>query len=196
MSRSHRFVVTLFVLVATIEIGVIDRHAFARPPDKSKLDTTKIESLTGGKGTYNESEGVFKVSWPRKDVSVSVDGVALDPFMGLTSWVTFQPGVKVEAMIMGDLVLMQDEVNPVMSVLLDGGIAVTALHNHFFYDEPKVYFMHVGGESSLDHLGPAVRKAFDKIKEIRGRQAQPAKSFSTEPLAKTSAISAKPIEDA
>src|SRR5215218_6758982 len=113
------------------------------------LDNAKIEAATGLKGTFNDAEGVFKVTAPRSDVKVSVDGWQMPPFMGLTSWAAFTDGKKSPAMVMGDLVLMQDEVNPVMSALLDAGLSVTALHNHFFYDEPKVYFMHIGGEGSV-----------------------------------------------
>jgi hypothetical protein len=66
------------------------------------------------------------------------------PFMGFTSWAAFAPGMKENVKVMGDMVLFGDEVNPVMSVALDKGLEVTALHNHFFFDEPKVYFMHIG----------------------------------------------------
>ena len=99
-----------------------------------KLDTTRIEELTGLKGKLNAEEGVFKVTSPRTDVKVSVDNWQMPPFMGLTSWAAFKSGNKDNAMVMGDLVLFQDEVNPVMSAALDNGLAVTALHNHFFFD--------------------------------------------------------------
>ena len=82
------------------------------------LDTTSIETITGLKGTYSASEGVFKVTAPRKDVPVTVDGWKLSPFMGLTSWAAFKSGGKAEGMVMGDLVLFEDEVNPVMSAAL------------------------------------------------------------------------------
>src|SRR5215216_3298183 len=78
------------------------------------LDTAKIESATGLKGVFNEAEGVFKVSAPRTDVKINVDGWQMPPFMGLTSWAGFIQGKQAEAMVMGDLVLFQDEVNPVM----------------------------------------------------------------------------------
>src|SRR5882762_9962560 len=117
---------------------------------QDKLDTAKIESLTGLKGAMNKEENVFKVSSPRSDIKVSVDGWTMPPFMGLTSWAAFQPGAKKNTMVMGDIVLLQDEVNPVMSEALENGLQVTALHNHFFYDEPKVYFMHIFGEGGLD----------------------------------------------
>src|SRR5438876_147236 len=118
----------------------------------TQLDTAKIEQLTGLKGAWNEAEGVFKVSAPRSDLRVVVDRVALPPFMGLTSWAAFMKGIKQSVMVMGDVVLFQDEVNPVMSAALENGLSVTALHNHFFYDEPKVYFMHIGGEGSVEEL--------------------------------------------
>src|SRR5882672_1289511 len=84
---------------------------------KAPMDTQKIETITGLKGKLNEAEGTFKVSSPRNDVPVSVDGRNLSPFMGLTSWVAFTKGKEKEMMAMGDLVLFQDEVNPVMSSL-------------------------------------------------------------------------------
>src|SRR6266849_3084741 len=118
----------------------------------AELDTAKIDSVTGLKGKLNSEEGVYKVSQPRTDLKISVDKWEMPPFMGLTSWAAFMPGMKAEAMVMGDLVLMQDEVNPVMSAALDNGLQVTALHNHFFFDEPKVYFMHIGGEGDTATL--------------------------------------------
>jgi hypothetical protein len=158
------------------------------------LDGTKIEQLTGLKGTLNEAEGVFKVTSPRSDVKVSVDGWQMPPFMGLTSWAAFTDGKRAPAMVMGDLVLMQDEVNPVMSALLDAGLSVTALHNHFFYDEPKVYFMHIGGEGTVDKLAPGVKAAFDKVKEIRAGQPGIAKIFGKTLAPDSNAISGAEID--
>src|SRR5215831_4027862 len=99
------------------------------PSQDKKLDTGKIDEITGLKGKLNEQEGVYKVSLPRTDLKVAVDGWQMPPFMGLTSWAAFMPGKQGESMVMGDLVLMQDEVNPVMSAALDKGLQVTALHN-------------------------------------------------------------------
>jgi len=160
-----------------------------------KLDMPRIEEITGLKGTLIEAEGVFKVTSPRTDVKVAVDGWTMPPFMGLTSWASFMAGPSGKAMVMGDLVLFQDEVNPVMSELLDAGMEVTALHNHFFYDEPKVYFMHIGGEASTDQLAKGVRRALDKVKEIRYKAAAPATGFGVPPLPPTSSITGKAIED-
>src|SRR5688500_18447405 len=137
----------------------------------ASLDTNRIEQITGLKGKWNGEESVFKISQPRTDVKVSVDQWQVPPFMGLSSWAAFKPGVKENAMVMGDLVLFQDEVNPVMSVLFENGVEVSALHNHFFYDSPKVYFMHIGGEGSTEKLAQGVKAALAKTKEIRAQKS-------------------------
>ena len=140
------------------------------------LDTAKIDHLTGLKGKLNEKEGVYKVTFPRDDVKVRISGWAMPPLMGLGTWAAFTE-TKNGAMVMGDTVLFEDEVNLVMSIALDTGLSVTALHNHFFFDEPKVYFMHIEGEGSVDKLAGAIRKIYDTIKTIRGPNAKPANTF-------------------
>jgi hypothetical protein len=157
------------------------------------LDTPKIESITGLKGVLNQKENTFKVSKPRNDVAITVEQVRMAPFMGLTSWATFTPGTKDNVMVMGDMVLFEDEVNPAMSAALDNGLEVTALHNHFFFDEPKVYFMHIGGEGPVDKLAEGVRAIFDKVKEIRVANAQPTKSFGLGQLSEKSSIDGEAI---
>jgi hypothetical protein len=159
------------------------------------LDTAKIDSIMGMKGVLNTNEHVFKVTWARTDVKVSVDGWQMPPFMGLGTWAAFTGGMGDHVMVMGDTVLMQDEVNPAMSVALENGLSVTALHNHFFYDEPKVYFMHIGGEGSAENLATAVKKVWDKIKEVRAANPQPANGFGGAALPSTNSITGKTIED-
>src|SRR5256885_14747805 len=157
------------------------------------LDTNRIEQITGLKGTWSAAEGVFKVTAPRNDLPVTVDGWKMPPFMGLTTWAGFVDGKKEEVMVMGDLVLFQDEVNPVMSALFESGLKVTALHNHFFFDEPKVYFMHIEGEGATEAMANGVKKALAVSKEIRAANPQPAKSFG-KPMPNENAISAQAIE--
>jgi hypothetical protein len=128
-------------------------------PHSAALDTARIEQLTGAKGRMNAAEGVFKVSVPRGDLSVSVGGVKLTPPSGLTSWAAFTPAGE-GVMVMGDVVLTEDQVNPVMSVALDSGLEVTALHNHFLGESPRVMFMHIGGMGAIDALAGAVGKVF------------------------------------
>ncbi|MCI0628771.1 MAG: DUF1259 domain-containing protein [Acidobacteria bacterium] len=158
------------------------------------FNTKMIEDIIGVKGTANTEERVFKVSFPRTDVPVTVDGWVMKPFMGLTSWAAFRKGVEKESMVMGDLVLFEDEVNPVMSVALENGLNVTALHNHFFYDNPKVYFMHIGGDGGFQTFATAVKKTQDKIKEIRAVHPQPMKGFPGAPLPAGSSIDGREIE--
>ncbi len=128
------------------------------------LDTALIERLTGAKGTLAAAEGVFKVSVPRTDLDVRVGGVRLRPRQGLTSWAAFQK-MGDHAMVMGDLVLLEAQVNPVMSAALDAGLEITALHNLFLGDEPRVMFMHIGGHGTVDAPATTVGKVFRSLAE-------------------------------
>ncbi|HJY53501.1 MAG TPA: DUF1259 domain-containing protein, partial [Candidatus Udaeobacter sp.] len=157
------------------------------------LDTAKIDQITGLKGKLNEKEGVYKVTFPRNDVKVVVDGWTMPPFMGLGTWAAFTKGVHSEAMVMGDTVLFEDEVNAAMAAALDNGLNVTALHNHFFFDHPKVYFMHIEGEGAVDKLAGAVRKVYDAAKQIRASNSQPKDSFGASPLPQKNSINAAPL---
>src|SRR6266705_1766394 len=161
------------------------------------LDKAKIDNLTGLKGKMNEKEGVYKVTFPRNDVKVVVDGWSMPPFMGLGTWAAFKE-TKAGAMVMGDTVLFEDEVNAVMSAAIDNGLSVTALHNHFFFDKPKVFFMHIEGEGSVEKLASAVRKVYDTTKAIRGPNPKPAESFSVvgQPsLPEKNSINAAPLNE-
>ncbi|MDB4964995.1 MAG: LppY/LpqO family protein [Myxococcales bacterium] len=131
------------------------------------LDTAQLEQLTGAKGKLDDKEGVFKVSVPRADLKVVAAGVHLTPPMGLTTWAAFTRN-GAHTMVMGDLCLTEDQVNPVMTVALANSLEVTALHNHFFWDSPKVMFMHIGGMGDAATLAAAVGKVFAKIKETAG----------------------------
>ncbi len=161
------------------------------------LDTAKIDEITGLKGKLNEKEGVYKVAFPRADVKVAVDRWTMPPFMGLGTWAAFTE-TNNGAMVMGDTVLFEDEVNSAMSAALDNGLSVTALHNHFFFDQPKVFFMHIEGEGNLDKLARAVRKMYDTTKAIRGPNAKPAESFAAigqASLPEKNSITAGPLNE-
>ena len=159
--------------VGAIVTVVFSALIWGVPPTlaEEKLDTAKIEQLTGAKGQLNEKEGVFKVNAPRTDLNVTVAGVKMTPPMGLTSWAAFQK-VGDQTMVMGDMVVLEDQVNPVMDVALGNGLEVTALHNHFFWDSPKVMFMHIGGMGTEEKLAAAVGTVFTKIKETSGGKGE------------------------
>jgi hypothetical protein len=160
----------------------------------SNQQRARIDEITGGKGAYTESEDVHRVTFPRSDLKVTTDGWMLHPFMGLTSWAAFTSHGN-DVMVMGDLTLAEDEVNPVMSVALENDLEVTALHNHFFFDSPKIMFMHIGGTGNLEQLAGAVRKAVDKVREIRTTNPTPASSFSGPRISEKSSITPGPIEE-
>lgn len=160
----------------------------------SESQRNAITQAVGAKGAFNEAENVYKVTFPRADVKVTVDKWAMHPFMGLTSWVAFSQGSFREGMAMGDLVLFEDEVNPVISVALDNGLEVTALHNHFLYDSPKVMFLHIGAEGSLGDLSLAVRRCLDKVKEIRTANPAPASGFGADDIPAVSSIRPEPLD--
>ena len=150
-------------------------------PQPTGLDTKRIEQLTGASGTFDPQEGAFKVAVPRADLAVTAAGVRLTPAFGLTSWAAFKRA-GAHTVVMGDVVLTEEQVNPTMSVALDHGLEVTALHNHFFADAPKVVFMHIGGMGDEAQLATAVGKTLAKSRESRAASSaqrptiDPAKS--------------------
>lgn len=160
----------------------------------SETQRNAIDQATGAKGSYAADEDVYRVTFPRTDVKVAVEGRSMHPFLGLTSWAAFTPDAHGGLMVMGDLVLFEDEVNPVMSAALDNGLEVTALHNHFFFDSPRVMFMHIGGSGAADRLAAAVRRAVDKAKEIRSANPQPVARFSGPAVPETNSITAGTID--
>ncbi len=170
--------------------------ASATPAFPAKpIDSALVATITGAKPEL--SPPVVKVSFPRSDVAVEVDGwSSMPPFMGLASWAAFTPGEKpgVEAMVMGDLVVFEDEVNTVMSAALDSGLEVTALHNHFFFDKPHVLFMHIGGEGTTEALAKGVKAALDAQKSIRQKSPAPQTGFGASPLPSPSHIDATKLD--
>lgn len=160
---------------------------------ETSIDTARIEQITGLQGKLDEKENVFKVTQPRTDVKVQVDGWQMPPFMGLTSWAAFTPAKNGQVMMMGDTVVFEDEVNPAMSAAFASGLEVTALHNHFFFDEPKVYFMHIGGMGDEAELAQGVKNVYARIAEIRTAHPAPMKQFP-QPIPKENSITPGPLE--
>jgi len=155
------------------------------------LDATKIGHAAGVMATTSE-DGVVRISQPRADVAVSVSGVPLDPFAGLGSWAAFKH-TTAGAMMMGDEVVFQDEVSPAMDAAFAAGLEVTALHNHFLFDEPKVYFMHIAGTGDPERLAAGVKSMWDAVRRVRAGNPQPALRFAGKtPTA--GGLSAEPLD--
>ncbi len=162
-------------------------------PKSLPINQDAVAAATGAKPEL--ADPVVKVTFPRTDVPVEVDGSKLAPFMGLTSWVAFTPGKPgVEAMVMGDLVLFEDEVNPVMSALLGAEVEVTALHNHFLYVKPAVFFMHINGEGTVANLGKGIKAAMDTILDIRKKSPKPSGKSGAPAIASKSTIDSTKLD--
>jgi hypothetical protein len=154
---------------------------FAQP---AAFDPAPIARATGMKPTYNAKESVYKVTKPRQDMA-AIKGWKVPPFLGTTSYAGFTPtGEAGKVMVMGDNVLYEDEVAAAMDAALDNGLEVTALHNHFFFEEPRLYFMHVSGMGDAGAMAAAVKKVFDAPDRVRATHGAPAAAY---PLARVPA---------
>ena len=168
--RAIRVVATVaivaFMVIATMA-------AVAAAP---ALDAKVIADASGATPTTSP-DGVVRISWARNDVNVTVDGMPLPPPAGLGSWAAFAPMPGGRAMVMGDTVVFEDEVDAAMDAAFTSGLGVSALHNHFFYDSPRVYFMHVGGEGTPDVLAAGVKAVWTAIRQVRSAHPTPASGF-------------------
>ena len=161
--------------IAGVLLCAASSLAIAQEKPGGHLNAKAIGQAAGTKATTTD-DGVVRIGWARDDVKVTVDKMPLKPFAGLGSWAAFQSGPH-GAMVMGDTVVFQDEVTPAMDAAFEHGLEVTALHNHFFFDEPKVYFMHIGGQGDPKQLAAGVKAVWDAIKDVRKKNPQPAESF-------------------
>src|SRR5438067_1686588 len=181
----------LLVSACVLALAVGGLGFVALGQEEHKLDADQIAKASGSKAT-TAKDGVVRIAWARTDVAVAVDGMPLKPFAGLGSWAAFTPAPH-GAMVMGDTVAFQDEVTPAMDAAFAGGLEVTALHNHFFYDEPKVYFMHIGGSGEPEKLAAAVKGVWDAVKKVRAENPKPATRFPGD-APKAGTVTAGPVE--
>src|SRR5437763_797489 len=163
------------VLLAIV-CGVASALVSGRAALAQELPREYQEVLTflGKKGDYKEQ--VLKVNIPRDDLKVRVSGIATPTPFGFGGWIAMNKGDHDMDVMMGDLVLLENEVNPVMSALLDHGLEVTALHNHFFWEKPRVFFMHVHGHGKAVDLASQIKPALDLIGHATPALSAPAKS--------------------
>ena len=132
------------------------------------LNTSEIDQALGRSG--QKSGDVYKISFPRTDLHVVVSGVAIKPGLALGSWAAFS-GTNDKSMVMGDLVLLQDEVNPVMKKLRDAGFEITAVHNHLLNETPRIMYMHYMGEGNAKQLATSLHDALAESKTPLGKPA-------------------------
>lgn len=160
----HRSSVGLFFILL---IGAI--LAFTVGAYAENIDWEKVDAAFGRKAAL--SGDVHRYGFPRSDLTVALDGVTVRPALALGGWVAFKP-MGSEAMVMGDLVLLETEINPVMTKLIESGIGVTAIHNHLLRANPTPFYMHVGGHGDPIKLATALRAALAESK-LRWRRLRP-----------------------
>src|SRR5437867_7188825 len=147
----------LVTICATVSLS----FSALAPAQDIPAEYQQVLTTLGKQGDYKAN--VLKVNIPRNDLNVTVANVKTPTPFGFGGWVAMTKGTGSMNVLMGDLVLTQEEVNPVMSALLDNGLEVTALHNHFFWDEPRIFYMHVHGHGTPAELARKVKPALDLI---------------------------------
>src|SRR6267154_5887135 len=144
---------TLLTLLATM--------AFPALASAADIDWKKVDAALGK--TAAVSGEVHRYGLPRSDLRVTLDGIAIKPALALGGWVAFAP-MHGEAMVMGDLVLLDTEITPVMTKLLEGGLDITAIHNHILRASPATFYMHVGGHGDPEKMAAVIRSALSASK--------------------------------
>lgn len=179
------------VLMAVIGAAVLAAvPALAQPQDIPSHYQAVMTTL-GKKGDFKD--GVLKVNIPRGDLTVTIAGRPAPTPFGFGGWVALTKGTGGADVLMGDLVLTEDEVNPVMSALLDNGLEVTALHNHFFWEQPRIFYMHVHGRGTASDLATKLKPAIGLIDAAAKRSASTAAPSSPSPAPASSAPAASSL---
>jgi hypothetical protein len=148
--------VRMLKLIAIVALATTATHAGAQD-----IDWKKVDDLLGRTATVTQD--VHRYGFPRSDLQVTIDGVAIRPAFALGGWVSFKPAHG-GVMVMGDLVLLETEINPVMSKLIENGLEITAVHNHVLRGSPATFYMHVGGHGDPIKLATALRAALAESK--------------------------------
>lgn len=168
------FIRNLSCFAMACTFGVFSQSASAQDVP---ADYQTVLKTLDKKGDYKAN--VLKINIPRNDLKVTVDGVATPTPFGFGGWIAMTKGSGGMDVMMGDLVLLQEEVNPVMSALLKNGLEVTALHNHFFWEQPRIFYMHVHGHGKAAELAVKAKPALDLIGHVPAHEGTPRQDPAT-----------------
>ena len=157
--RAGNIIRTVFNCLSFLAFSLVHAQKF------SALDTSAIEKITGVKGKSNKGE--YKITIPQNDLDIEVDGFRIIPPMGLGTWIAFTPS-KEGAMIMGDIILTENDLKPVQQEVIKEGLTISAIHNHFVRNHPNVIYMHIGGMGKTEEMAAKAKAVLDKVAESRG----------------------------
>src|SRR5690242_4238301 len=169
--------------------------ASAAAAEVSEQARSSIDRVIGHKGTYVPEEGVYKITLPREEAAIVQDYQRLSPNLGLNSWAAFASGVHHEAVFTGQFLLLENEVNPVLDVVLDAGLDVTGLAASWSFDGPHLHTIDVTGVGSFPTLASAFRKGLDAAQRVRRTTASSSKHASKPTIPIESAINADPLDE-
>ena len=178
--ESSRLLIGLNVLATVVMV--------ASPAGAQEVPAKYKSMLTTLAKTGDFKDNVFKVNIPRTDLRVTINGRPVPTPLGFGGWVALTPGGEGPEVLMGDLVLTEAEVNPVMSALLESGLEVTALHNHFFWEQPRIFYMHVHGRGTVEELSARLRPAMLIIDKAVASGPAPSAPAAAAPTLNTEAI--------
>ena len=173
---------------AALVLACFTLAATAASAQEMPADYQAVLTALGRTGDFKDA--VLKVNIPRSDLRVTIKGRPAPTPFGFGGWVAFTKATDGTEVMMGDLVLTEDEVNPVMSALLDNGLDVTALHNHFFWEQPRIFYMHVHGHGKAADLAAKLKPAIALIDASRLREAASAGQATSAPGAAAAAPAA------
>jgi hypothetical protein len=180
----HKTAIPLLSIALALSACKKDKEPEATP-DRPAPEPTRPAPAAGGLDAAaigkaaeatTTADGVVRIGWGRTDVPVEIDGAPFPPAAGLGSWAAFA-AVEGGAMVMGDTVVFQDEITAAIDAAFAAGLQVTALHNHFVFDDPPVFFMHIGGKGDPVKLAGGVKSMWDAIKAVRSAAKTPARAF-------------------
>jgi hypothetical protein len=169
--------------------GVFSMTVMAAVPPQVRVS---IDRITGGKGAYIADDGAYKVVFPREEATIVTDDRTLSPGLGLNSWVSFASAIHHEAILTGQFLLLDDEVNAVLTVTLDAGLEVTGLAASSVFDGPRLQALDVTGLGTFENLAAAFRKGLDEVRRVRRTTTRPKSALPAVPTA--NAIDAAPLD--